>query len=473
MREGANDTDKIGAWNPSSAVHAHAFGPSVDYIRGHTDNEPQRWTRQIMLLKGKTATSPNYFVFRDSADPLNGDPDSLLPKWWNLRTVGGKNQVRVSAHGLHYTSTFGPILNVQFLQPDRIRAATREASRTHNTYAHVDEWRVDGQPAIPSDQKVWKKTDETLSVTSVGPIDAQQDIVVVMAPLGERESAPRAESISHGVAKITTSEGTDWVFLDRHPLEFANAEISFRGPAGAVRNCAGEVHLVLAEGPGEVGYKGTVLKSPVPATKVIPVSQLRVPRTIEVPVAQPTITFSLDPERGEITQIVRGVRRQQRADGFAFAFDADHLICFFHHGVVFVGRRGGIVVDEAKQTIRLVMIDGEKVGCGKFQAWGCVGPYELTVHADRVTGRSAGKGRFLNLIQPAGIDKMASLTIDGVTYVPGTSETVPPEVAAREPIASSPPALSRTLVVPLMPGEHEFELRNLTQPPVFREPEQW
>lgn len=62
--------------------------------------------------------------------------------------------------------------------------------------------------------------------------------------------------------------------------------------------------------------------------------------TIEFPFAQPTTTFSLDPERAEITPIVRGVRRQQRADGFAFAFDADHLICFFHHGVVFVGGRG-------------------------------------------------------------------------------------------------------------------------------------
>ena len=68
---------------------------------------------------------------------------------------------------------------------------------------------------------------------------------------------------------------------------------------------------------------------------------------------------------------------------------------------------------------------------------------------------------------------MASLTVEGVTYVPGTAETVPLEVAARESIPGLPTALSRTLVVPLMPGEHEFELRNLTQPPIFREPGQW
>ena len=27
--------------------------------------------------------------------------------------------------------------------------------------------------------------------------------------------------------------------------------------------------------------------------------------------------------------------------------------------------------------------------------------------------------------------------------------------------------------MPLMPGDHEFELRNLPQPPIFREPEEW
>lgn len=326
---------------------------------------------------------------------------------------------------------------------------------------------------MPRDSELWKKTDETFSVTSVGPIDAQQDTLVVMYPQGERESPPKTESIADGVAKITTSEGIDWVFLDRCPMEFATADISFKGLAGAVRIRNDEVHLVLAEGPGEVGYKGTVLKSSTPTTRIIPVAQLRSPQTIEVSAAKPATTFALDPKQGEITQIVRGVRHQQLADGYAFFFEADHLIGFFYHGVVFVGQRGGIVVDEANQKVRLVMIDGEKIGCGKFLAWGCNGPYDLTIHADRVTGRSAGQGRFLNLVQPAGIDKMASLTIDGITYVPGTSESVPAEISAREPTSNLPPALDRTLVVPLMPGEHEFELHNLPQPPIFRELEEW
>ncbi len=50
---------------------------------------------------------------------------------------------------------------------------------------------------------------------------------------------------------------------------------------------------------------------------------------------------------------------------------------------------------------------------------------------------------------------------------------MPPDVTAREPPPNLPPALARTLTVPLMPGEHEFELRNLPQPLVFREPEEW
>ena len=99
---------------PDSNVIDHAFGPSVDYAwsaSGYPDwfIEPGRaagygekrklaspdvkqaggfhWNRQVMFLKGRTAQSPNYFVFRDTM------PGSTLPSWLNLNLVGRESDV--------------------------------------------------------------------------------------------------------------------------------------------------------------------------------------------------------------------------------------------------------------------------------------------------------------------------------------------------------------------------------------------
>ena len=54
---------------------------------------------------------------------------------------------------------------------------------------------------------------------------------------------------------------------------------------------------------------------------------------------------------------------------------------------------------------------------------------------------------------PAGMKVLPTLVIDGQTYAPGTS--------------------GNTLIIPLMPGEHAFEVRALEQPPVFHNWQAW
>ena len=68
-------------------------------------------------------------------------------------------------------------------------------------------------------------------------------------------------------------------------------------------------------------------------------------------------------------------------------------------------------------------------------------------------GRTAGLGRFLYLSMPEGLDRLPMLVLDGQTYAPGTR--------------------GNTLIVPVMPGEHSFEIRALEQPPVFRNWQEW
>lgn len=78
---------------------------------------------------------------------------------------------------------------------------------------------------------------------------------------------------------------------------------------------------------------------------------------------------------------------------------------------------------------------------------------ELKMESDRLVGRSEGHGGFLHAPMPAGMKVLPTLVIDGQTYAPGTS--------------------GGALVIPLLPGEHRFEVRALEQPPVFRNWQAW
>jgi hypothetical protein len=78
---------------------------------------------------------------------------------------------------------------------------------------------------------------------------------------------------------------------------------------------------------------------------------------------------------------------------------------------------------------------------------------EVTIGTDRITGRSEGRGAFLYAPLPPGLAVLPMLVIDGQTYAPGVS--------------------GGQLIIPLMPGEHRFEVRALEQPPVFRNWQAW
>ena len=83
-------------------------------------------------------------------------------------------------------------------------------------------------------------------------------------------------------------------------------------------------------------------------------------------------------------------------------------------------KRGGIVVDKASGIVRLIMLDGQKIGFGKLLAEVGTGPYDVTFHRDKVVGRSEGPGRFLHLTMPDWIVQLPALTIGGISYAPGT-----------------------------------------------------
>jgi hypothetical protein len=377
-------TTNTGGWPGGGAVGgtpAHAFSDSADYVRALGDYGPQRWTRQVAFLKGKAATGPSYFVFRDSFTARDGETLGLEAKWWYLRTLGRKNQVTPGDGGFHYTSEFGAMLDVHFLQPAKVAIESREATQGAPLYAgNAQNWRRAHPDAKPEGDL---NVTETITVNAAGPVPAGQDIMAALAPLGKGEQPPRYEPLADGVARITTSESTDTVFLAPKPMQFADSEVTFEGRAGAVRVFPNEVHLVISEGPASVSYRGTTLRSETPAVKMIAKADLAKKQTLEVPA----------PWKLKDTTLPAGCR-----------------------------------------------IEGP-ARC------------ELTVQSDRISGRSEGCGGLLYAPMPSGMNVLPTLVIDGQTYAPGTS--------------------GGTLIIPLMPGDHGFEVRALEQPPVFRNWQAW
>jgi hypothetical protein len=449
----ANPGDWPGG-GPISNVHAHSVSDSVDYLRGMGDYGPQRWTRQILLMKGLRADGPNYFVFRDTFASLNGDRAKLEPTFWTFRTMGEQARVTATPTGMTYAAPTGQQLDVHFLQPATVSAETRQVSRSGPlSFQAARNWRAAGSPIMKDSGPDNISVSEITSVTSYGPIPAGQDVLVVLYPQGKGEAAPRYEALADGVARITTREATDYVFAHRAPMQYAQGDVAFAGIAGAVRIYPDAVHLVITEGPGQVTYKGVTLKSDVPACRVIPLAEIAAPRTIEEPAPRATITFTLNPADGKIEEIQPGVKRQVRPHGVAYAFASPEPLTFTQDDVTFIGKRGGLVIDTAAQTVRCVMLDGERIGYREAWAGECRGPYELVFADDRITGHSQGLGRFLLASLPKGLDRLPVLLLDGQPYAPGNT--------------------GKTLAIPIMPGDHQFEVRKLEQPPVFRNWEAW
>ena len=78
---------------------------------------------------------------------------------------------------------------------------------------------------------------------------------------------------------------------------------------------------------------------------------------------------------------------------------------------------------------------------------------EVKFEDDRLMGRSEGSGGHLYARRPPGLKVLRMLVIDGQTYAPGAS--------------------GDTLIIPLPPREHTFEIRALEQPAIFRNRQVW
>ncbi len=378
-----------GGWPGGGAlggIPAHAFSDSADYARAVGDYGPQRWTRQAAFLKAGSNTGSSYVVLRDSFEAVDRSASApLQSKWWSLRTLGSKDQVRLNEHGLSYSSAIGPKLAVRLMQPAQVASEVRDASQQTPLYfVTARNWVKAGSPVVRKEGSDNVTVQDTLSISAFGPVPAGQDILVTLYPHLKDEPVPEYTSLGDGVARIVSKEAADTVFLAPKPIGYSDADMSLEGVAGAVRVFPTEVHLIISEGPGTVSYRGTTLRSDVPTVKVVSKAD---------------------------------VANNQRFN----------------------------VEGTWKLASNVVLPKGCRVE----------GPArcELQIAQDRMSGRSEGYGGLLYAPMPAEMKVLPTLVVDGQTYAPGTS--------------------GNTLIIPLLPGEHKFEIRPLEQPAIFRNWQAW
>lgn len=461
--------DNNGGWPGGglrSQVQRFLATDSADYLRGTGDYAPQRWTRQILFLKARAPGAPESFVLRDSFAAADGGTPE--PKWWYLRTAGGTDRVAPRDDGFTFASAWGPTLDVCFLMPVKVALESRQATQVGPVYNRAGMlWKQAGNAMTGNN------VEETMTVTAAGPVAAGQDILTLLVPRRADEAMPETHALAPGVVRVVTPESTDTVFLGPEPFVFDDADLHFRGRAGAVRLFPDAVHLVVAEGPAEVSYRGTVFASDVAAVRVVPRAALE-PGRIEQHAPAHALVLASAPGGMVGERVVPGVTRWRGPAGETWRFDSPEPLRFEQDGIVFHGRQGSLERDARKARVVLVLLDGERLAFHNLAVWGeAPGPCEVTFQNDRIEGRTAGEARFFYLSRPAGLDRLPMLVVDGQSYAPGTSADFARGSIDTTGDPYNTDGLGGALIVPALPGEHTFELKVLDQPPIFRNWQAW
>ncbi len=334
------------------------------------------WNRQVLFLKGRTATSPNYFVVRDSVVG-----EGRLASWLSLNLLGTKEGVAAQRGSLSVDTEWPVKLDVLF--PERKDLALE--FHEENQYVSLGGWSgpswwrregtlsknwvgKDGAP-LPADAKgdFWEK--HTLARISAAP---GEGYFWLLYPRAENEPAPAVATPAPGVMIIKHLEGTDYAFTAAETFSYASDGVLFEGCAGAVRVAKdGAVTLALTGGRGRVGYRGTILSGVAPFERTFKPGELT-PGETEVGAQVPA---------GSEPKVVR---------------DGD-TVRFVSPAPVYV-----------KLTSGNVAVRG-------------VGPFDLTFTANGIRGTVAGKTRTIVTTWPAGIVR-PMFQMDGKRWYAGWAD---------------------------------------------------
>jgi hypothetical protein len=394
---------------------APGFGEGPKFLEA-ADEKPGEfwWDRQVAFLKGKTARSPNYFVFRDSVAG-----QGRLKQFMNLNFFGRRDNVKIKDGRLLADTGYPASLEVAFTQHDPLRSVTQEYEQQVG-----GTWRPRGEPWqrlnlhtppenrppfwVDKDQKPWGGAGQINS----SPFEQQLlmrmegkpggDWLWVAYPRGEGEASPRITRLAEGVLRIETPESIDTLFLSTKPTIFRQGDITFEGHSGVLRHWKdGKTTFALFGGPGRLSYKGRTLASDVPAEKTLDSGQALEGPEVDLARAQPTVRRT-----AEGTRITLGTRR-------------------------------------------LVQV---RVGPHAIRG---LGPFDLTFSDDAITGTVEGDTRTLVTSIPANVVRPMYL-LDGRRWMSGMPDEPSPWQAGKET------QFAHAIGVPA--GKHTIEIREWEWP---------
>ena len=434
IRFGHPENEFAYAW-PDSNILDHHFGATVDYAWasvGYPEwyitpglaagfGEPRQlaegaapqggafhWNRQIMFLKGATARSPNYFVFRDTIQGAG-----RLPSWLSLNLLGRTSDVKQDGGHLAVNTEWPTKLDLVFLQPRPLQLDMAEDNLNVTLGGHwgpafwqlhegetnspSPNWMLrDGSP-VPMPLKLYENPGivEKRVLLRV-PNAPGADYFWMIYPREEREALPPVTQLAPNVMKVVTSESTDYVFLSPTDFFFEGEGVVFHGCAGAVRVGKDAVTLNLSGGAGRVGYRDHVVESGVPFERTLPLAKLA-KQTETAPAPRYSVAAATG-ERAE-AKLESSVPRETERGVVLKTTNGLRFVQPDHHYV--------------QMTVGTVGVRG-------------VGPFDLTFTDDRVTGKVDGDTRTLVITRPPRISR-PMYHMDGRRYYAGFADDSSPD----------------------------------------------
>jgi hypothetical protein len=196
-------------------IRDYGFTPSLGYLGGVQTykrnlgkklDAPFDWHRQILMVRNRKVTSPNYVLMRDT---MRGE--KLHPSWWYQWLNTKAESITPIPGGVRASFPEKIMLDILFLHAKRVKTELLQGKFNysfHEDYCQLKTHRAAGE-----------------------------DYFVLFYPYKAGEAPPEsAELLAPGVARIITSESKDYVFASTDkPVKWKNDRVSLEGYAGMVR----------------------------------------------------------------------------------------------------------------------------------------------------------------------------------------------------------------------------------------------
>ncbi len=183
--------DKPVTYNEERVMALKEFKSTSDF--DYTSGVRRGWKRQVGFVKDKDPMAPNYFMVTDTVDKKSA------PTIWRLFLLA--KEIVSHKAGVTVIGKDDVDMDVFFLRPGKVA------------------------PKIKLD-----KEHISVAIHEAGSLSA------ILYPRLKTEKPPKVMSIAGGKgAKVVTSAGADYVFLDPEPFSFEQGDVTFEGRAGVVK----------------------------------------------------------------------------------------------------------------------------------------------------------------------------------------------------------------------------------------------